>query len=195
MKKFLELSVHPFAAAGLFLLLFASPQEYRFAVLSSVFLHELGHTVAALLLHKRIKGIKVMPTGINIALSVPSSYAEEFCIAAAGPLMNFLYAFAAVLLPYGTDAAVRQLSLLLGILNLLPLAPLDGGRMLSALIAPLFGAETARTVSALCSLLLLSLLWMLSLYIFFYSGVNFTGGEKDWLRHRFADRRGVDRLV
>ena len=173
MKKRLELSVHPFAAAGLFILLFASPAEYAFAVLSAVFLHELGHTAAALLLHKKIEGVRLMPTGINIALSAPSSYAEEFYIAAAGPLINFLYAMAAVFLPYGADAAVRQITLLLGTLNLLPLAPLDGGRMLAALTAPLFGEETARTVSVLCSLVFLSLLWVLALYIFFYSGVNF----------------------
>lgn len=173
MKNRLEFSVHPLAAAGLFLLLFASPAKYAFAVLTSVFLHEMGHTAAALLLRKRIVGVRLMPTGMNISLAAASSYAQELCIAAAGPLMNFVYAWAAALLPYGIGGTVRNVSLLLGVLNLLPLAPLDGGRMLSAFVCPIFGMETAERISELFSLLLLAALWILSLYIFFYSGVNF----------------------
>ena len=68
MKKPFDVSVHPFAAAGLFLLIFASSPAYGFAVLTSVFLHEMGHTTAALLLGKRILSVRIVPTGINIIL-------------------------------------------------------------------------------------------------------------------------------
>ena len=170
MKKRLE--CHPFAAAGLFLLFFASPAPYAFAVLSSVFLHEAGHLTAALLFGERVRGIRLMPAGISIALSPPSSYAEEFCVAAAGPAMNLLYALAAELLPFAAGTWVRGISLFLACLNLLPLFPLDGGRMLSSFTASLFGAEWARRLALVFSLLFLSALWVLSLYILFYSGVN-----------------------
>ena len=88
--------------------------------------------------------------------------------------MNFLYAAVCELLPYGVGGTVRGVSLLLGMLNLLPLAPLDGGRILSALLSPLFGSEICGVISEFCSLILLALLWVLSLYIFFYSGINCT---------------------
>ena len=172
MKRTLRFSVHPFAAAGLFLLLCASPRAYAFAVLSSVLLHELGHTAAALFLHKKPLAVRIMPTGINIALPPPRSYTEEFLIASAGPLMNLLYAGFCELLPYGIGGTVRGVSLLLGTLNLLPLAPLDGGRIVSALLTPLFGSGISGAISDFCSLVLLALLWVISLYIFFYSGVN-----------------------
>jgi hypothetical protein len=67
---------------------------------------------------------------------------------------------------------VKGVSLLLGTINLLPLAPLDGGRILSALLTPVCGSEVCRVISDFCSLILLALLWVLSLYIFFYSGIN-----------------------
>ena len=172
LKRTQRFSVHPFAAAGLFLLLCASPRSYAFAVLSSVFIHELGHTAAALLLRKKPIAVRIMPTGINILLPPASSYTEEFLIASAGPLMNFLYAPMCALLPYGVGGTVRGVSLLLGTLNLLPLAPLDGGRILSALLTPVCGSEVCRVISDVCSLILLALLWVLSLYIFFYSGIN-----------------------
>lgn len=174
MKKISRFSVHPFAASGLFLLLFASPPNYAFAVLSSVILHELGHTLMAGFFRKKPLSIRIMPTGISILLSPASSYAEEFLIAAAGPLMNLLYALMCGLLPYGVGGTVRAVSILLLIINLIPIEPLDGGRILSSLLSPIFGAEFSARILNFFSLILLALLWMLSLYIFFYSGVNFT---------------------
>ena len=173
MKRVSRISVHPFAVAGLFLLLCASPRAYAFAVLSSVFLHELGHTAAAAFFGKKPLAVRIMPTGINILLPTASSYTEEFLIAAAGPLMNLLYAVACVYLPYGIGGTVRSVSVLLGTINLLPLAPLDGGRILSSLLTPICGAEICGEISNFFSLLLLAVLWVISLYIFFYSGVNF----------------------
>ena len=173
MKRTQRFSVHPFAAAGLFLLLCASPRAYAFAVFSSVFLHELGHTAAALLLRKKPIAVRIMPTGINILLPPTSSYTEELMIAAAGPFMNLAYAFVCIYMPYGVGGTVRGVSLLLAAINLLPLAPLDGGRILSALFTPLFGAGVCSVISDFCSMILLALLWILSLYVFFYSGVNF----------------------
>ena len=174
MKRKLRFSVHPFAASGLFLLLCASPRPYAFAVLSSVLLHESGHTAAALLLHKKPIAVRLMPTGINILLPPAASYTQELLIASAGPLMNFLYAALCVYLPSGMGGTVRDVSLLLGTINLLPLAPLDGGRILASLLTPLCGANVCHLISDFFSLLLLALLWVISLYIFFYSGVNFT---------------------
>ncbi len=172
MKKHLDFSVHPFAPAGLFLLLFSSSAQYAFAVLSAVVLHELGHTAAALLFRKKIIGVRITPMGLNIALSAASSYAEELCIAAAGPFMNLFYAGASGYLPYGIGATVRHVSLLLALCNLLPLTSLDGGRMLSAAVSACFGPRAAGIVSELFSIVFLGALWTLSLYIFFYSGVN-----------------------
>ena len=165
--------MHPFASAGLFLLLFASPPSYAFAVLSSVILHEAGHTLMAGFFAKKPLSVRIMPTGISILLPNASSYTEEFLIALAGPLMNLLYALLCGFLPYGVGGTVKEISLLLASVNLLPLAPLDGGRMLSALLSPLFGAEISARISEFFGLLLLALLWILSLYVFFYSGVNF----------------------
>ena len=173
MKTIFRISVHPFAAAGLFLLLCASPPPYAFAVLSSVILHELGHTLMAALFHKKPISVRIMPTGISILLPSASSYTEEFLISAAGPLMNLFYALLCGFLPYGIGGTVRSVSLLLAVLNLLPLAPLDGGRIVSSLLSPLFGTDFSARISELFSLLLLVLLWILSLYVFFYSGVNF----------------------
>jgi len=167
--------IHPFAAAGLFLLVAAVPRAYAFAAFSSVLLHEAGHMTAALLLGKRMTEIRLMPVGINIGLSAAASYWEEFLIAAAGPLMSLLYAGAAFWgMPRAVGISVCSLSLSLAVLNLLPLKTLDGGRMAGAVLSRFFGEEISDKVLYAATCVCLAVIWMLSLYIFFYSGVNFT---------------------
>ena len=133
----------------------------------------MGHLIAAHLLGKHLRGIKIMPTGMNLSLSAAASYAEEFLIASAGPFMNAFYAALSFCFPFSLATAVRETSLLLAFLNLLPLFPLDGGRMLSAFLSFFFGAEIGEKIAAFFGLLILSFLFILSLYILFYSGVNF----------------------
>ena len=102
--------IHPFAAAGLFLLFAAMPRTYAFAAVSSVLLHEAGHMTAALLLDKRVTEIRLMPVGISIGLSAAASYREEFLIAAAGPFISLLYAGVAFFLDAAGGRDIRLLT-------------------------------------------------------------------------------------
>ena len=116
-----------------------------------------------------------MPVGISIGLSAAASYREEFLIAAAGPFISLLYAGVAFFwMPQEVGTSVCSLSLSLAVLNLLPLKTLDGGRMAGAVLSQLFGEEASDKVLYVTTCACLAVLWMLSLYIFFYSGVNFT---------------------
>lgn len=169
----MRFSVHPLAGAGLFLLLFASPREYTFAVFTSVLTHELGHAVMARLFHGTIKGIRLMPTGIGITLSPAASYREEFAVAMAGPLMNLMLIAAAPHFPSVLSGSIRQISAALLTVNLLPIETLDGGRMLSSFLSHNLGENAAQKLLSCTTAITLSLLWILALYIFFYSGVNF----------------------
>ena len=166
--------VHPFALPGLFLLLFAMPRAYAFSVLSSVLLHEMGHLFASLLYHKPPRSIKIVPTGISLGLVSASSYVEEIVVAAAGPLMNLLCFTLTPLFPSALTNTMKSVSLLLCFLNLLPIATLDGGRVLKSVLAILFGETVAERILQITTALCLVLLWIFSLYIFFYSGINIT---------------------
>ncbi len=171
-RHFPKLRIHPFAISGLFLLLFSMPQAYTFAVLTSVILHETGHLCASLLYGKHPEYIKIMPTGISIGLSVSSSYKEEIAIAAAGPLINLLYCAASPLFPTEASETVKTVSLLLCLINLLPISTFDGGRILESSLAFFFGEAPAERILQITTAACLCCLWVLSLYIFFYSGIN-----------------------
>lgn len=171
MKKLPEFSINPLAAAGIFLLLFAFPPAYSFAAVTVTLLHEAGHLCAALMLGEKVRKITVMPVGINITMSPAASYTGEILTALAGPFENLLLMLCAPLFPVcGNEIFIlAEISFLL---NILPVPTLDGGRVLSACVSFFFGADTGEKVVRICGLVCLFFLWIIAVYIFFYTAEN-----------------------
>lgn len=124
------------------LLLFLDDQNLVPWALAACALHELGHLAAIHLVGGRVVAFRLSVVGAEL---VPGrrrlfSYREEWIIAAAGPLVSLLAAFLAACLAkeggaFGERAYLfAGLNLLAGLFNLLPLAPLDGGRILHSLL-------------------------------------------------------------
>ena len=146
----------PFAVAGYAAWLGTSMRGilwmigFFIAVVFCVFLHELGHAIAARRYGVLVFDILLLPIGgIARLKSLPGRPIEEVWVALAGPLVNFLIAIA--LLPalwywprhewfpwlnnYDLGSALVCLSLFnaaVFFFNLIPAFPLDGGRILRA---------------------------------------------------------------
>lgn len=173
MKKF-SFYVEPFAPAGLFLLFFSWESAARAAVIASVLVHESAHLAAAWICGERVESARLTAFGISLGFSAPKSYGEEAFVAAAGPFASFALAFLGHARGGAFGGEVFIFSLFLGILNLIPLAAFDGSRITSALLSLAFGESAARAVSRALSYAFLFLAWVVSVYVLFYSGVNFT---------------------
>lgn len=105
-------------------------------------LHEIGHCAAALLFGSRVCALRVTAVGAEMELEAcaPLSYWKDALIALTGPAFNLLTAVLAVRADLYLFAG---LNLCFGVLNLLPVHPLDGGKILVSLLScrwP-FGAE------------------------------------------------------
>ena len=94
--------------------------------------HELGHCAALRLTGNAPGRLTLSALGAELAPRRPLSYAGQLPVALAGPAVSVLCAFLAARRGFFLFAG---LSLALGLFNLLPIAPLDGGRALQSLCA------------------------------------------------------------
>ena len=92
-------------------------------------LHEAGHLAALFWLEIPVRGLELRATGAVIRAPLRGAPREAWALA-AGPAMNLLLAP----LFWRLWPLFGRCSLALGLWNLLPLAPLDGGRLLALLI-------------------------------------------------------------
>ena len=126
--------------AGLLLLVFAS-----------VLVHELGHSVVARGFGIPILGITLLPFGGMARMAGQPRPRQELLIAAAGPATSILIgAFSALgwaLSGLWILGVLASINMILGIFNLLPALPMDGGRMLRAWLATAWGQDRA-TIAA-----------------------------------------------
>ncbi|MBJ6362932.1 M50 family metallopeptidase [Paenibacillus sp. MAHUQ-46] len=105
-----------------------------------VFVHELGHVFAARGFGWRIREVKLLPFG-GVAETEEAGYLparEEIIVALAGPLQNLWMGLTAwalgelgLITPVWASHLI-QANLMIGLFNLLPVLPLDGGRIVQA---------------------------------------------------------------
>jgi Zn-dependent protease len=132
------------------------------AVFGCVLLHELGHALMARRFGINTQDITLYPIGGVARLErMPRAPGAELLIALAGPAVNFAIVAALVVLGVlGLDGGgfspelglfVDQMLLInlgLGLFNLIPAFPMDGGRILRALLSGLTGRATATMIAA-----------------------------------------------
>ncbi|MEY7971826.1 M50 family metallopeptidase [Saccharomonospora xinjiangensis] len=128
-----------------------------FAVLlgMSVLAHELGHCVVALRLGVPVRRVRLfLLGGLSEVARSPRRPGQEALIAVAGPLVSLVLALVCwlLLLAVPEDGAVWLLvaqcavaNAAVGVFNLLPGLPLDGGRLLRAGIWAVHGGRSTGT--------------------------------------------------
>lgn len=96
--------------------------------------HELGHVVAARCCGGRVERLSLTAVGAELSFSyrAPLTYEQDSLVALAGPGVNLLLGG---LFYWQGRHLPAALSLGLGAFNLLPILPLDGGRVLYGLLA------------------------------------------------------------
>ena len=141
------------------------------AVTAAAFLHEMGHILAARVVGVRVRGLGLALFGARLRLEGILSYGQEWLVAAGGPLVGFLTGGAALLAwqrwggdPYGGLSLFGAASIVLGVVNLLPVRTLDGGRMLACGLALVGGERCASAVLAVTTGLCLGGMWLVAVY-------------------------------
>jgi Zn-dependent protease/CBS domain-containing protein len=155
-----------------------------------VTLHELGHSYAALFYGVPVKQIVLLPIGGVAQLkSIPENPVKEFVIAIAGPAVNFALAVILWLIAWAFNITIMNpvdvlegleritfthiftyvfiYNIFLAVFNLLPAFPMDGGRVLRALLATRLEYSRATSISASVGR---AMAWLFGLYGFLGGG-------------------------
>jgi len=139
---------------GLFLLLDFYVGIFLVAIFACVLLHEFGHCLAAQRYGIEVKNIHLFPIGGVAQIPMePDKPRQEFWVTAAGPAVNFVLAGMLFLMTsFFTPLEIKLnspadfgmwewfsmmwiVNLFLAVFNLLPVFPMDGGRLLRSALS------------------------------------------------------------
>ncbi len=176
---FANIRLHPLLIIFILLSFLTGTFVQLFIILLLVFIHELGHYIAAVYYKWRIDYIMLWVFG-GVMKTDEASHRpvkEELIVTLAGPLQHvFIYLILQVIglfqvLPEQLIEQVHYYNVILLLFNLLPIYPLDGGKLLllcySAFTAYYASLRTTYLFSILsCSLVLIT---HLSFYPFTWS--------------------------
>ena len=137
------------------------------SIFVTVFLHELGHALAAKKYNIKTKDITILPIGGLARLErIPEKPKEELIVAIAGPAVNIALALITGLfitlpeikeLTIQLSGGVNQsnfflnffiVNIWLAIFNLIPAFPMDGGRVLRAILSMKVERHIATKIAA-----------------------------------------------
>lgn len=131
-----------------------------FIFLISILLHEMAHMIVGVCLGLKIKKIMFNPLGVClefIGYRENKKTIKRIIINLSGPLFNFIFAIiiSHLNIEYKLKIDLFYTNLLLGIFNLLPIIPLDGGKILKEILSIKFGYKNANIYSMNISKILL----------------------------------------
>lgn len=143
----------------IFLIIFYITKQieiYSFIMLFA-FIHEIGHLLVGILLKMKPEKMEIMPFGLAISFKTNiNEYnkkigkanlleLKKMIVAIAGPLTNLLIIIITmnIKIPVQKGLMIIYTNLLIMIFNLIPVYPLDGGRILKQIIHILKGKEKA----------------------------------------------------
>lgn len=134
--------------------------------------HELGHVAAARCFGGRVERLSLTAVGAELSFSyrAPLTYGRDSLVALAGPGANLLLGG---LFYWQGRHLPAVLSLGLGVFNLLPILPLDGGRVLYGLLAERLDPDWAdRLLTALAGCLVGVLAGVGTIAAVYYANVS-----------------------
>ncbi len=149
----------------IFILLFIITNQIEIYALVMFFaiIHELGHLLAGVSLGFKPKSINIIPFGLQVEFKV---YAEDYnkkikkgnelclkraIIAMAGPITNLFIILICMICQIPNSENVIYANILIGIFNLIPIYPLDGGRVIKEILNIFVGLKNSYTYIKLIS--------------------------------------------
>lgn len=173
----------------LFLILFYFTKQIETYVLIIAFaiIHELGHLLAGLLLGMKPNKIELKPYGVSISFKIiPKDYnkkilnanlltIKKILVALAGPLTNIIVILITSKIDMGLflNLMIIYTNILLVIFNLIPIYPLDGGRILKGVLHIIYGkTKSEKYINNISFITLILITFIASIAILYLKNIS-----------------------
>ncbi|WP_336635839.1 stage IV sporulation protein FB [Lysinibacillus fusiformis] len=130
----MKIKLHLLCIPLVFVMIFSGQLAYYAIIFFSLLWHEAGHLLAALLCGVRVKSCVIAPYGGEIQFENPAvvQASSLLWIALGGPIATILGIGLAFFMPELIAGKLISVQLVLLLVNMMPILPLDGGRILLA---------------------------------------------------------------
>lgn len=164
---------------------------------SLIFVHEMGHYLMARINKFNVEGVVIYPYGGMVKLNdmVNRNICEELLIATFGVIFQYLFYLLIVLLckmdivrEYVCNLYMVYNNQMI-FFNLLPIWPLDGGKIVNLLMMKFFPYYRANNVTILWSVMIILLIVILGIYENSYSNIMVMGLLFSYLYKFFSKRK------
>lgn len=132
-----------------------------------VFIHELGHLLAGIILKMKPSKIEIIPVGVSISFKIKTDdlnkkigkatvfELKKIFVALAGPLTNLMIIIIVLNLPIDImkQISIIYANLFILIFNMIPIYPLDGGRITKGILNVAIGKQKANNYTNILSII------------------------------------------
>ena len=165
---------------------FTNQIKIYITVMFFCFLHELGHIMAGLILKMRPDKIEILPCGLSSSFRANLNdlnykikkgnllELKKIIIALAGPIVSLIFVilFIYIDIPCVTRQDVIYSNILILIFNLIPLYPLDGGRIIKGILHIELGKEKSEDIiRKISSVTIIALTIVSSIAVYYFKNI------------------------
>lgn len=160
----------------IFILIFILTRQIEIYGILMLFaiLHELGHMIAGILLGFKPRSLEIMPFGLAVSfeskiedcnkkiIKANMQTVKKIAVAASGVITNLIFILVFSVFDISVFGIERQLilyaNILIAIFNLIPIYPLDGGRIIDSLLHIMYGKKEASRYTNMISNITITIL-------------------------------------